>query len=253
VRRKPVEAPWYETFFTPLLFDFWRAAVPDEVTAAEADFIVRTLEVHPPARLLDLPSGTGRHALALARRGYRVTGLDLSPSALEVASNEARKVGVAVDFLAGDMRSMPPGGPYDGAYCFGNSICYLSHEDTLRFMRNMFAALVPGARWIIDTGTAAESLLPHLTPERTLEAGGVTYSVRNRYDAPAGRLVQSCVLARGDERQVAEISYSVYTVRELLEMLLSSGWRIVSTLGSPDGAPFALGDRRLLLVAESGS
>jgi SAM-dependent methyltransferase len=232
------------------LFDFWRAAVPDEVTAAEADFIARTLGVAPPARLLDLPAGTGRHAIALARRGYRVWGFDLSTSALEVAREEAQQAGVAVELMTGDMRSLPPGGPYDGAYCFGNSICYLAHEDTLAFVRNMFQAVVPGAHWIIDTGTAAESLLPHLTPERTLEAGGVTYSVRNRYDAPAGRLIQSCVLARGEQRQVAEISYSVYTVRELLEMLRAAGWRIVNTLGSLDGAPFALGDRRLLLVVE---
>jgi cyclopropane fatty-acyl-phospholipid synthase-like methyltransferase len=241
---------WFETFFSPLLFDFWTAAVPAEATAAEVDFIVRMLEVSPPARLLDLPVGAGRHALALAHRGYRVTGLDLSSSALSLARDEARRQGVVVDFSSGDMRSPPPGGPYDGAYCFGNSICYLSHEDTQAFIANIFQALISGARWIIDTGTAAESLLPHLVAERTLEAGGVTYSVRNRYDAAARRLFQSCVLARGDERQVADISYSVYTVQELCELLRRVGWQVIGTFGTLDSVPFAPGDRRLLLVAQ---
>src|SRR6184192_511686 len=151
---------WYESFFTSLALDFWRAAVPASATAEEVEFLVRKLEVEPPARLLDLPSGLGRHALALARRGYRVTGIDIAPEAVEAARREAREMGVETDFLVGDMRRAPPGSPYDGAYCFGNSFGYLSHEDMKRFARNVFDAVRPGARWAIDTGSAAESLLP---------------------------------------------------------------------------------------------
>jgi len=244
---------WYETFFTPLALDFWRAAVPASATAEEADFLAASLGVDPPARLLDLPAGFGRHALALARRGYRVTGIDIAPEAIAAAQEEARAIGVETHFTVGDMRSAPTGGPYDGAYCFGNSFGYLSYEDARAFARNVFRALRPGGRWAIDTGTAAESLLPHLVPDRTLEAGGIAYSVRNSYDARAGRLLQSCVLAKGEARQTAEISYGVYTVAELCRLLAAEGFRVVSASGSLDGRPFQLGDRRLLLVAEHPS
>jgi SAM-dependent methyltransferase len=237
---------WYESFFTPLALEFWRAAVPVSATAEEADFLARNLGVEPPARLLDLPSGFGRHALLLARRGYRVTGIDSAPEAIEAA----RELGVEADFLVGDMRSAPPGAPYDGAYCFGNSFGYLSHEDTRLFVRNMFHAVRPGGRWAIDTGIAAESLLPHLLQDRRLEAGGIVYTVSNSYDAAASRLVQSCVLTKGDARQTAEISYGIYTVAELDRLLSGEGFRVVSAGGSLDGRPFQLGDHRLLLVAE---
>jgi len=243
-------AHWYESFFTQLALDFWRAAVPASATAEEADFLAANLGVDPPAHLLDLPAGFGRHAIALARRGYRVTGIDIAPDAIAAGREEARALGVEAQFAVGDMRSAPPGGPYDGAYCFGNSFGYLSHEDTRAFTRNMFQALRPGGRWAIDTGTAAESLLPHLVADSTLEAGGIQYSVRNSYDARAGRLVQSCVLARGDTRQTAEISYGVYTVAEICRLLAVEGFRVVSASGSLDGRPFQLGDRRLLVVAE---
>jgi len=246
-------AHWYESFFTPLALDFWRAAVPASATAEEADFLTANLAADPPARLLDLPAGFGRHALALARRGYRVTGIDIAPEAIAAAQEEARALGVEASFAVGDMRTAPPGGPYDGAYCFGNSFGYLSHEDTKSFARNVFQALRPGGRWAIDTGTAAESLLPHMAPDRTLEAGGIAYSVRNSYDATAGRLRQSCVLTRGDARQTAEISYGVYTVAEICRLLAAEGFRVVSASGSLDGRPFQLGDRRLLLVAERPS
>src|SRR5438067_666366 len=241
---------WYESFFTPLALDFWRAAVPASATAEEADFLAKHLGVEPPARLLDLPAGCGRHALALARRGYRVTGIDIAPEAIEAARQEARELGVEAEFLVGDMRSAPPGAPYDGAYCFGNSFGYLSHEDTKSFVRNVFHGIRPGARWAIDTGSAAESLLPHLVPDRRLEAAGIAYSVRNSYDAQAGRLLQSCVLERGAERQTAEISYGIYTVAELARLLSGEGFRAVSASGSPDGRPFQPGDRRLPPLAE---
>jgi SAM-dependent methyltransferase len=244
---------WYESFFTPLALDFWRAAVPASATAEECGFLAANLGVEPPARLLDLPAGFGRHALALAQRGYRITGIDIAPEAIAAAREEARALGVEAHFEVGDMRSAPPGAPYDGAYCFGNSFGYLSHEDTKSFVRNIFAAIRPGGRWAIDTGSAAESLLPHPVTDRTLEAGGIAYSVRNSYDAQAGRLLQSCVLTRGTTRQTAEISYGIYTVAELCRLLSAEGFRIVSAFGSLDGRPFQLGDRRLLLVAERPS
>ena len=53
-----------------------------------------------------------------------------------------------------------------------------------RFVRNVHAAVRPGGRWVIDVGIAAESLFPHLLPERTLEAGGIRYQVQNTFLPP---------------------------------------------------------------------
>src|SRR5262249_17730629 len=71
----PMSSTWYESFFSPLALEFWRAVVPPEVTEAEVAFVERALGLKGSGRLLDLPCGHGRHALALARRGYQVTGV----------------------------------------------------------------------------------------------------------------------------------------------------------------------------------
>ncbi len=242
---------WFESFFTPLALDFWRAAVPSAATGDEVDFLVRNLAVSPPSRLLDLPCGFGRHAIGLASRGYRVTGIDIATSAVIAARQQGEALGLSTaNFLVGDMRRPPPGGRFDGAYCLGNSFTYLPHEDTIRFVRNVFDAVRPGARWIIDTSAVAESLLPQLMDERQLEAGGITYAVQNSYDALAGRLIQACTFTRGDERELAQTSQGVYTVAELHRLLQSRGWLTVAAYGSLDGKPFVLRDRRLLLVAQ---
>lgn len=60
--------------------------------------------------ILDIGCGTGRHAIELARRGYRVTGIDLSPSQIEQARAKIVKGGLAPDFRVGDARALRPGG-----------------------------------------------------------------------------------------------------------------------------------------------
>jgi hypothetical protein len=56
------------------------------------------------------------------------------------------------------------------------------------------------------------------------------------------------VLSRGSERQESEVSYAVYTLAELRRLLEAGGWTVLHAFGSADRRPFALGDRRLLLV-----
>jgi len=245
-----MQREWYESFFTPLALQFWRAVIPPEATWEEVEFVERALGLGRPGWVLDLPCGEGRHALELARRGHRVTGVDLSPYAVEQATAEARRTGAAVEFRRGDMRAAPSG-PFDGACCLGNSIGYLGHEDLRRFLRSMLAALRPGARWVVDTGTAAESLLPRFGgDDRTLEAAGILFAIRQRYDPVEGRLRQEAVLERGEEREEGSISYGVYTVAELRRLFLEAGWSVVGLHGGLDGRPFTLGDPRLLIVAE---
>src|SRR5690348_9766856 len=68
---------WYVDFFTELPNEFWRRAVPPEVTVEEIDFVEKRLGLAPRSRILDVPCGSGRHSLELARRGHSVTGFDL--------------------------------------------------------------------------------------------------------------------------------------------------------------------------------
>ena len=240
---------WYETFFSPLALEFWRAVVPDEATEAEVAFVEQALGLEHPGHLLDLPCGHGRHALALARRGHRVTGLDLAPSAVVRAADEARRLGLDAEFRVGDMRRPPGGGAFDGACCLGNSFGYLADEDLPAFLRGMRESVRPGARWVIDTGTTAESLFPGFTGgERVLEAGGIRFGVEKRHDALRGRLVERTLLERGAEREEGTVSYAVHTLAELRRLLESAGWSVQGAHGALDGRPFTLGDRRLLLV-----
>ncbi|WP_410637815.1 class I SAM-dependent methyltransferase [Amycolatopsis sp. lyj-346] len=68
-----------------------------EVTAGLAD----------GAEILEVAPGPGFFAVELAKRGYRVTGLDISHTMVEIAAGEARKAGVTADFRQGDVTEAP--------------------------------------------------------------------------------------------------------------------------------------------------
>jgi cyclopropane fatty-acyl-phospholipid synthase-like methyltransferase len=73
-----VQTNWWESFFEGVAVAMWVQALPAEHTAREADRLARLLDAAPGAEILDVPCGAGRLSLALAERGYRVTGVDWS-------------------------------------------------------------------------------------------------------------------------------------------------------------------------------
>src|SRR3990167_465878 len=77
------------------------------VDRLESGAVLVLVGVEPGARALDLSCGTGRSALALARRGLRVVGVDISATMLGIARGKAREAGLALALLRADARALP--------------------------------------------------------------------------------------------------------------------------------------------------
>ena len=106
--RRLLNAPsnWYESFFAGLAVEFWRAAVPEEATAADVAFLWKHLGLSAGSRVLDVPCGAGRLTLPLAARGCALTGVDISEQFLEAARAAAAERRLAVDWRQADMRAL---------------------------------------------------------------------------------------------------------------------------------------------------
>ena len=235
---------WYETFFHGVALDLWRAFTTPEMTRSEADFLAETLQLQPGARVLDVPCGNGRHAIELASRGYQLTGVDLSEEFLA----EARQSNLPIEWRHADMRDLPWAAHFDAAYCWGNSFGYLPHAEMPAFCQALGRTLKPGARLVIETGIAAEAILPTLQPRRWFQLGDLYLLHETRYHAEQSRLESNYTYIRRGQVEHNTAFYSVFTVAEIRRLLGEAGLAIEVLYASTDRQPFALGSPRLLVV-----
>ena len=105
---------WYESLFENYGQKYDRE-VYTQGTIGECDFIEKELQSDKSLRILDVGCGTGRHAIELSKRGYNVTGIDLSESQLKRAKEKAKAVNLSIDFQCRDARNLPFDGEFDVA------------------------------------------------------------------------------------------------------------------------------------------
>ena len=180
--------------------------------------------MQPGADLLDVPCGGGRLSLALAERGYRLTGVDVSREFLEHARScdDAERV----SWEHREMRDLPWPGRFDGAYCVGNSFGYLDDEGNAAFLRAVASALKPGARFILETPMVLENLLGHLQERPWWKVGEMYLLVSNKYDHTRSRLdIEYTFLSKG-RSEVRYGSHQAYRYAELRQLLESSGFDV---------------------------
>lgn len=248
-----MKTDWYHTFFHGLALDLWRAAVGPEQTKQDVDFVVDVLDLTPHARVLDAPCGNGRHVLELAARGCVVRGIDIAAEFIAEARTRAAERSLDVEFTHGDIVDLDARSEYDVALCLGNSFGYLEHELTLDWMARTARALVPGGRFLIESGAVAEALLPHLQETLEYEFGGIKMKDEHRYDALASRLDATYTFSRGDVVEVGESRQHVYTLAEVGRMLRATGFELEDVYGGGFDARarrrFEFGDAYARIVA----
>jgi len=235
---------WFETFFQGITLDLWRAVGTPEMTRKEADFLQ---SVFPKgSKLLDVPCGNGRLTLELARRGFNMTGIDISKEFIA----EAHQHDLKVAFHLGDMRSLGFNADFDGAFCWGNSFGYFEYADTMKFVTGVSEALKPGARFVLQGGIAAEALIPHFKERETYQIGDISFTVENTYVAAESCLETKGTFVRNGKEEVHMMWHHLYTLAEIRRMLATHGLNTIDVFSSFERAPFTLGAEQLILIAQ---
>ena len=167
------------------------------LTRPEAEALCRLLGLPNGSGVLDAFCGNGRHATALAARGFEAVGLDTSFSRIAFAQRWARDEGLSAAFVVGDARAIPLRGPFDAVLILGGSFSHcLDWGENIALLRGLRDLLVPGGLLLIDnpnplrfwrvqnpTASAAErAALPYYDlPLGTKHAAGFV-----RYYCPQG-------------------------------------------------------------------
>jgi SAM-dependent methyltransferase len=225
---------------------FYEELLTPERTAAEVDLIWKLLELEPGLELLDLACGHGRIANPLAERGVRVTGLDATPLFLDLARADAAEQGVEVEYVEGDMRSLPWSERFDRVLNWFTSFGYFGDDDNRRVLREAYKALKRGGLLAVEVNHR-DNLLGRYLDEVITERGDDRMIDRHRLDLQTGRSHDERTIIRGGKQRTFEFSVRMLTAAELRDWMLDSGFREAHAFGE-DGDPLTLEHRRMTVV-----
>lgn len=200
-------------------------------TLAEVDFFLSLFPLAKGARILDMGCGTGRHSIELARRGYKVTGVDLSPGMLAVAKRNAVEKGAEVEWIVSDAVTFRSAEPFDAALCVCEGAFGLigpsddPEEHDQQVLHSIAASLRTGGGFLL---TALNGYGPIRRMQDENVASGafnpatMIAEYEDEWDLPEGKKVMT-------------IRERLFIAPEVTRMLKSAGFRVDAVHGGTAG------------------
>ncbi len=240
---------WWRTFFTGPWHELHARVFSSEETLADIHLLLKHLRIKPPARLLDVPCGDGRMTIELARRGYEVTGVDVSRKVVQAARQEARAAGVSVDIRCVDMRELPWRGKFEGVFNIGGSFGYFDDPGNLRAVRAIGRALSSGGRFVLEA-MVAESVLPRFQERSEAQIGDIAVFQACTYDCANSRMNTVWTFVKQGHVTKRKSSTRIYTCRELTQLLEEAGFHKIRIMSWPSNKKFQVAAPLAYLSAE---
>ena len=223
------------------------------------DFFLSIVNERPGSRALDLGCGTGRLAIAMARAGHLVTGVDPAAASLEIAR---RKPGAdAVTFLEGTS-SVLASDSFDVALMTSHVAQFVLDDDWPATLRDIHRALVPGGRLAFDTRDPRARGWEAWTPEQSrlelhLPHGEsvVTWVDVTSVDGPVDRPLVSFEhrYEFGDGQRLAATATMVFrSEQDVRASLAQAGFTVEAIYGGWQRQPVGAADGELLVLATAG-
>jgi len=232
-----------------------------EHTREEVDFVVQALGLRGRERILDLACGFGRHSLELARRGFPVVGVDVTPEYVADARASARAEGLEVEFREADARDLEYRGEFDAVLSLADgAIGYFeTEEENLRLFDVIAAALRPGGKHVLAV-CSADHARAHF-PKRHWEAGAKRLSLADfRWNERESRMLyRGHLLKYGEPLPAIPDAFPeepgdgprgtrLYGLAELERLLAARGLEVLNAFGGYDVKLPASADRLMLVV-----
>lgn len=218
-------------------------------TAAEVDFLVELLALPPGSAILDLGCGVGRHSVALAQRGYALTGVDLSAGMLAEARRAAEQAKVSVEWIQADATRFQAGRPFDAALCLCEGAFGLLTPDEdpgahdRAILQALHAALRPGGRLVLTALNGLRAIRQYTQAD--VDAG--------RFDPLHLMETSSLELDTPQGPKTVAVREQYWLPRELMQLCQSAGLEVEHLWGGTAGnwgrRPLALDEMEMMLVA----
>lgn len=249
---KSMEKDWYKKIWTLDITD--QSWVED--TKRQTDFLIEKLGLKGGERILDLACGFGRHSIELARRGFDVTGADITPDYIKYASEQAEKEKLSARFICSDIRELNFENEFDAVLNMADgAVGYLENdEENLKIFKVVSKALKHGGKHFMDIMNAdyAETHFPC----RLWDAGEKCLTLSDfEWDSSTKTLLYGQVDYRyGDPLPKPEMTEGnpirLYSPGEIQSIFSSLGMKVYAGYADISGKPSSGNDIQMMICSE---
>ena len=239
---------WWQKFFDENYVKVYKDL--ETRTSREVDSILRMMNLRSRARILDLCCGYGRHSIELARKGFTVTGYDLSDFFLKKARKDAAALKLKIRFVKGDMRKLPFEERFDAVVNLFTSFGYFEKErDDLKVLKGVGKALKKGGLFLLDL-INREQLIRGFQRRTWRPDGDFLVLEDNFLDLFTGRWESTRTLVfENGKRAQHSFSLRLFSFSEMLSLLKRAGFLLEAVYGDFDFMEYSIDSPRMILVS----
>lgn len=232
----------------------------------EVDFlekVFRDYSWRPVKSVIDVGCGTGLHSIELAKRGYRVLGVDLSEAMIKRAREKAGALD-NVAFIVADARKLRLSEKYDAAIAMYGVVSYCaSDEDLLNFLRSIRSSLVEGGIFVFDTWNmlgVLEKRVYYETPsthfrksENMLAVKEEVWKIDVLEQVATADISWSVIDLRSSfvDFRSYSLKLRLFTLRELRHFLFEAGFEVAAVYEDYSFKPVTEGSSELVVIARA--
>ena len=225
-----------------------------EMSEAAAEKIAALLDMKSGESILDMACGFGRHSLALSKRGYSVTGIDLNTNFINEARKKAIDLNLDARFNCADMLGFVESDSFDNIIFMYNSFGYfLDPEDDKKVLQNSLLSLKPGGKLILQVpnreGIMRSRSSRNFRYWHEEDNGKIRLEEATANDDWTWNTTRWIILD-GIERQEYTYGMRLYDKIELCALLSSIGFCEIKTFSSISGKPYSKDVPQIVLVAQ---
>jgi ubiquinone/menaquinone biosynthesis C-methylase UbiE len=224
------DSGWWDDFF-PAFRPFF-GMISQKATNAHVRYIIKKLNLKPGERFLDCPCGIGRISLPLAKKGIRVTGVDITQSYLDELSKKAERSGLKIDVARADMRRINYDSQFDAGGNLWTSFGFFEKDSDHRLVvKKMYQALKPGGKFMLHV-INRDWIMVNYQARGWQEAEGVLSVENRRFDYRSSINRGTWRIFKDGKEKIFDVAIRMYSFHELVAMFESVGFVDIEGYGS---------------------
>jgi ubiquinone/menaquinone biosynthesis C-methylase UbiE len=240
------DSGWWDDFF-PAFRPFF-GLISQKRTNAHVRFIIKKLNLKPGSKFLDCPCGIGRISLPLAKKGIRVTGVDITQSYLDELFKKAERRGLKVNIVRADMRRIIFDSKFDAGGNLWTSFGFFEKESDNRLVvKKMYQALKPGGKFMLHVSNR-DWIMAHYQPRGWQEVKGIKSVEERHFDYRASINYGIWHLIKDGKERTFNVPIRMYSFHELIAMFESIGFIDIEGYGSTKEEPISREKQMMFII-----